>query len=147
MSDYTSSDLDQLIKHLTRGVLASSEVMFSLSPQIALYTLDQSGKLQPKPPTKYGQIPLIFYEVSTPASGAGSWWLPVCSVPDTPSDLDIWGAWEPLDVSQPSTIVTTAMLRPTNTWCWVPGGSVDENLAPISFLGTVSGQHPTQAPS
>jgi len=147
MSDSTSNDIDLFVKDFTYGVLASSEMMFSLSPEVGLYVIGPSSKLQSKPPAKYGQIPMIFYEVSATASGSGSWWLPTCSVPDTPSGLDIWGDWDELEVSEPSVIVTRAMLRPKNAWCWVPAGTVDESLIPVIFLGRVLGPHPSVDPT
>ena len=147
MSDSTSNDFDRYIQDFTRGVLASSEVMFSLSPEIGLYVVDQNSKLHSKLPDTFGQIPMIFYETSTPASGRGSWWLPTCSVPDVPSGLDLWGDWEALVVSEPSVIVTKAILRPRNAWCWVPAGTVEENLVPVNFFGRVLGDHPNVDPT
>ena len=147
MSYMTPTDFDRYVEDVTRGVLASSEVMFSLSPEVGLYVLGQSGKLIAKPPGTFGQIPMIFYETSTPVSGSGSWWLPSCTVPDTPSGSDLWGDWETLKVSEPSVIVTEAMLRPKTAWCWVPAGTVEDTLVPVSFLGRVLGVHPNTDPT
>ncbi|MFH1803714.1 MAG: hypothetical protein ABID63_02365 [Pseudomonadota bacterium] len=142
MAVNSNDDVLNVIMKTTRGILASSEAMFGLSPDIALYITDKTGKLQPNPPAQYGQIPMIFYEVSVAETADGSWWIPACSVPDTPSGLNIWGNWEPLKVSEHSTIVTTAMLRPQNALCWVPAMVIEENLTPIIFKGSILGEYP-----
>lgn len=143
-----SSD-DQAINGLektTRGVLASSEAMFSLSQLVTMFVLAQDGSMHPRQPSQYGQIPLIFYEVSSPTSATGSWWIPTCSTPDMPSDVSIWGDWEPLKTSDDSVIVTQSILRPQNAWCWVPSEVIEENLSPIYFLGRIIGKHPINPP-
>lgn len=134
------------IGKFTRGVLASSDIMFSLAPTVTLYTLDGKGHLQPSRPALYGQIPMIFYEISVPESADGSWWIPTCTVPDTPSGRDLWGDWEPLEADQFSVIVTKGILRPRSAWCWVPLGVIEQSLTPIEFQGRIRGHFPTAAP-
>lgn len=131
----------------TRAVLASSEVMFSLSPTVTLYRLDTQQHLKPVWPVLFGQIPMIFYEISSPAGAEGSWWTPACSVPDTPSDQDLWGEWVPLKAAPRSVIVTRAMLRPRSAWCWVPIGVIEQALTPIELQGRILGSFPSAAPS
>ena len=121
---------------ITRGVLETSEFMLGLTTGSGAYSFD-NNKLTAVEITKAGS-PLIFYEVAL-AEG-GSWWLPVTTEPDRQ-----WGDW--IALSANGMITTSNLLRPENTFCWVPEGILETIVEPVEIYGTVNGEFPEAAPS